>query len=69
MEKDVAVEIVGLKKQYRLGTIGGGTLAGDLKRAIARKRGKSDPLAKIGEMPQYPPTKHNEIFKFCPKLK
>ena len=30
---------------------------------------KKYPLAKIGEMPQYPPTKHNEIFKFCPKLK
>ena len=47
-EKDIAIQIEGLKKRYRLGTIGGGTLVGDLQSWWARKRGKEDPNSKIG---------------------
>lgn len=48
-KKDVAIQITGLKKQYRLGVIGGGTLQGDIQSWIARKRGKEDPNLKIGQ--------------------
>ncbi len=48
MDKDVAIQINNVKKQYRLGQIGGGTLQGDLQSWWARKRGKEDPNAKIG---------------------
>ena len=48
-EQDIAVKIVGLKKRYRLGVIGGGTLQGDIQSWWARKRGKEDPNGKIGE--------------------
>ena len=34
---DVAIRIEGLKKQYRLGTIGGGTLSADIESWWARK--------------------------------
>ena len=47
-EKDIAIKIEGLKKRYRLGTIGGGTLVGDLQSWWARKRGREDPNSKIG---------------------
>ncbi len=47
-EKDIAIQITGLKKRYRLGTIGGGTLRGDLQSWWARVRHKEDPNAKIG---------------------
>lgn len=47
-EKDIAIKIEGLKKRYRLGTIGGGTLVGDLQSWWARVRGKEDPNSKIG---------------------
>lgn len=47
-EKDIAIQITGLKKRYRLGTIGGGTLRGDLQSWWARKRGKEDPNKRIG---------------------
>ena len=48
-EQDIAVKIVGLKKRYRLGVIGGGTLQGDIQSWWARKRGKEDPNGKIGK--------------------
>ena len=48
MNDNVAIQITDLGKQYRLGTIGGGTLTEDLNRWWARKRGKEDPYAKIG---------------------
>ncbi len=48
-EENVAIKINNLGKQYKLGTIGGGTLSGDLKRWWARIRGKEDPFAIIGE--------------------
>ncbi len=43
-----AIEIRGLKKMYKLGQIGGGTLQGDLQSWWARVRGKEDPNSKIG---------------------
>lgn len=45
---EIAIKIENLKKQYRLGTIGGGTLSADLESWWARKRGKDDPNVKIG---------------------
>lgn len=48
-EKDIAIRIKDLKKQYRLGVIGGGTLQGDIQSWWARVRGKEDPNLKIGK--------------------
>ena len=48
-DRDVAIQISGVKKQYRLGQIGGGTLQADLQSWWARKRGKEDPNTKIGQ--------------------
>lgn len=45
----VAIKIENLKKQYKLGTIGGQTLNAELQSWWARKRGKEDPNLKIGE--------------------
>ena len=42
------IKIEGLKKQYRLGTINGGTLSADLESWWARKRGKEDPNTVVG---------------------
>jgi ABC-type polysaccharide/polyol phosphate transport system ATPase subunit len=44
-----AISIENVSKCYRLGTIGGGTLAGDLNRWWARLRNKPDPLLRVGE--------------------
>lgn len=52
------IEIDNVKKQYRLGSIGGGTLRGDLQSLWARMRHKDDPNLKIGERAY----KHNEKF-------
>lgn len=49
MEKETVIKFENVKKQYRLGTIGGGTLQGDLQSWWARKRGKDDPNLKIGQ--------------------
>ena len=46
---EVVVKIDNLKKKYRLGAIGGGTLHGDLQSWWARVRGKEDPNTMIGE--------------------
>ncbi len=48
MDKEIAIQITGLKKMYKLGQIGGGTLQGDLQSWWARIRGKEDPNSKIG---------------------
>lgn len=45
---DIAVKVENLRKQYRLGTIGGGTLSADLQSWWARKHGKEDPNTLIG---------------------
>ena len=46
--QEVAVRLSGVKKMYRLGQIGGGTLHGDLSSWWARIRGKEDPNSMIG---------------------
>ena len=46
---DVAIKVSGVKKMYRLGQIGGGTLQADLQSWWARVRGKEDPNSIIGE--------------------
>ncbi len=46
---DIAIQITDLKKRYRLGTIGGGTLQGDLQSWWAKVRKKEDPNLKIGQ--------------------
>ena len=48
MSEEIAIKIQGLKKQYRLGQIGGGTLTADLQSWWARVRHKEDPNSKIG---------------------
>ena len=47
-EKEIILQISNLKKRYRLGVIGGGTLMADLQSWWARLRHKEDPNAKIG---------------------
>lgn len=46
---DIAIKIENLKKQYKLGTIGGQTLNAELQSWWARKRGKEDPNLEIGQ--------------------
>ena len=46
---DVVIKIDNVYKQYRLGTIGGGTLRGDLESWWARVRHKEDPNLRIGQ--------------------
>jgi len=45
----IAVKFDQVGKQYRLGTIGTGTLSHDLNRWWARMRGQDDPFIKVGE--------------------
>lgn len=52
MEEQIAISLSGVKKRYRLGQIGGGTLNADLQSWLARLRGKEDPNRKIGEAPR-----------------
>lgn len=47
-DKKIAIQLSGIKKMYKLGQIGGGTLQGDLQSWWARIRGKEDPNTKIG---------------------
>lgn len=46
--REIAIRLSGVKKRYKLGQIGGGTLQGDLQSWWARVRGKEDPNTKIG---------------------
>lgn len=46
--REVAIQLSGVKKMYKLGQIGGGTLTADLQSWWARVRGKEDPNTKIG---------------------
>lgn len=45
---EVVIKFDHVSKEYRLGTIGGGTLKGDLQSFMARIRGKEDPNSMIG---------------------
>ncbi len=47
--REIAIKMTGVKKKYRLGQIGGGTLQADLQSWWARVRGKDDPNSKIGQ--------------------
>ncbi|QTE23040.1 ABC transporter ATP-binding protein [Polaribacter cellanae] len=49
MKEDIILKVENLSKQYRLGTIGTGTISHDFNRFLARIRGKEDPYLKIGE--------------------
>ena len=46
--RPVAIQMAGIKKRYRLGQIGGGTLQADLQSWWAKKRGREDPNSMIG---------------------
>ena len=46
--RKVALRLTGVKKRYKLGQIGGGTLTADLQSWWARMRGKEDPNTMIG---------------------
>ena len=46
--REVAIQLSNVKKMYKLGQIGGGTLQGDLQSWWAKVRGKEDPNAQIG---------------------
>ena len=47
--REVAIKIFDVKKMYKLGQIGGGTLQADLQSWWAKVRGKEDPNTKIGQ--------------------
>lgn len=47
---DIAIRFDNISKQYRLGTIGTGTISHDLNRWWHTVRGKEDPYLKIGEV-------------------
>ena len=48
-DREVAIRLSGVKKRYRLGQIGGGTLQGDLQSWWARIHGREDPNIPIGQ--------------------
>ena len=47
--REVAIRLSGVKKKYKLGQIGGGTLQGDLQSWWARIHGREDPNTRIGQ--------------------
>ncbi len=49
MGKDIILKAENISKQYRLGTVGTGTLSHDLNRWWHKIRGKEDPYLRIGE--------------------
>lgn len=49
MSDGIILKVENVSKQYRLGTIGTGTISHDLNRWWSRIRGKEDPYLKIGE--------------------
>lgn len=48
-DKSIAIQLSGIKKRYRLGQIGGGTLQGDLQSWWAKIHGREDPNTKLGQ--------------------
>ncbi len=46
--RELAIKLTNVKKMYKLGQIGGGTLQADLQSWWARVRGKEDPNTRIG---------------------
>lgn len=49
---EIAIQISGVRKRYRLGQLGGGSLQADLQSWWARKHGKDDPNSVIGQQPR-----------------
>lgn len=49
MEKDIIIKADNISKQYRLGTVGTGTLSHDLNRWWHKIRGKEDPYLMVGD--------------------
>ncbi|RCS27070.1 ABC transporter ATP-binding protein [Polaribacter sp. WD7] len=49
MKGDIILKVENLSKQYRLGTVGTGTISHDINRFFAKIRGKEDPYLKIGD--------------------
>lgn len=49
MGKDIILKAENISKQYRLGTVGTGTLSHDLNRWWHKIRGKEDPYLRIGD--------------------
>lgn len=49
MKKSIILKAENISKQYRLGTVGTGTLSHDLNRFWYKIRGKEDPYLKLGE--------------------
>lgn len=47
--REIAIRMTGVKKRYKLGQIGGGTLQADLQSWWARIRGREDPNIPIGQ--------------------
>lgn len=47
---ELALKIDHVYKEYRLGTIGGGTLKAELQSKFAKMRKKEDPNLKIGQV-------------------
>ena len=48
--KNIILKAENISKQYRLGTVGTGTLSHDLNRLWYKMRGKEDPYLKVGEV-------------------
>ena len=48
--EELALKIDHVYKEYRLGTIGGGTLKAELQSKFAKLRKKDDPNIKIGQV-------------------
>ena len=51
-EQDLAIRLTGVRKRYRLGSIGGRTLQADLQSWWAKQRGREDPNLRIGAEPR-----------------
>lgn len=50
VRNDIILKAENISKQYRLGTVGTGTLSHDLNRWWHRVRGKEDPFLKVGDV-------------------
>ena len=48
-KKDIILKAENISKQYRLGSVGTGTLSHDLNRWWHKLRGKEDPYLKVGD--------------------
>lgn len=57
---ETVIKVEGLSKQYRLGQVGTGTIANDIKRWWYLLRGKEDPFIKISEINDRTKTSEND---------